>query len=157
MVQLHSEYKILDFNESLGQISVLFKDTENIIGISIPIENNRYIEGLALHNYIMSFNSHNDDPIEQKTKRVTNSDVIKKLVEPIDKELLEKEVRLQRDYCLLKSDWLLLPDTGFSDEAVARYKKYRQELRDVPQQPNFPYDVIWPTVDGEWINHKSWK
>ena len=27
--------------------------------------------------------------------------------------------------------------------------KYRQELRDLPDQEGFPYNVVWPTKDKE--------
>ena len=57
-------------------------------------------------------------------------------------EDLAAELRLDRYYRLLESDWTQLPDVSVSAPAV--WTKYRQALRDVPQQPGFPHDVKWP-------------
>jgi hypothetical protein len=54
-------------------------------------------------------------------------------------------VRKQRDALLAQSDWTLLPDAPVN---AAAWASYRQALRDVPAQPGFPFDVIWPTAPG---------
>lgn len=53
----------------------------------------------------------------------------------------EYEVREQRDTLLQECDWTQLPDTPVDS---AQWSTYRQELRNVPQQTNFPWDVTWP-------------
>lgn len=50
-------------------------------------------------------------------------------------------VRKQRDAFLAQSDWTLLPDAPVN---AATWADYRQALRDVPTQPGFPFDVVWP-------------
>lgn len=56
------------------------------------------------------------------------------------KELKAKEVVAERNELLQKSDWKVLPDLpkSFTDVWAA----YRQQLRDVPQQPGFPWEPL---------------
>ena len=35
---------------------------------------------------------------------------------------------------------------SFSEEQKDAYRKYRQELLDVPQQPGFPKEIVWPEL-----------
>ena len=52
-----------------------------------------------------------------------------------------KSVRASRDGKLAECDWTQLSDSQV-DKAV--WATYRQELRDVPAQTGFPYDINWP-------------
>jgi len=52
-----------------------------------------------------------------------------------------KSVRADRDKRLAECDWTQLSDSQV-DKAV--WATYRQELRDVPAQAGFPYDITWP-------------
>jgi hypothetical protein len=52
-----------------------------------------------------------------------------------------KAVRASRDSKLAECDWTQLSDSQV-DKAV--WATYRQELRDVPAQTGFPYDINWP-------------
>jgi len=64
-----------------------------------------------------------------------------------DERALEQEaeaVRTQRDALLKESDWAVLPDAPVADEQA--WKDYRQALRDVPQQTDFPQEVVWPQI-----------
>lgn len=51
------------------------------------------------------------------------------------------EVRQERDNLLQQCDWTQLPDSPVDPAA---WTTYRQELRDVPQQAGFPWNVTWP-------------
>ncbi len=51
-------------------------------------------------------------------------------------------VRKKRNALLSKTDWTQLPDVPESTKN--KWAEYRQLLRDIPQQPNFPHEVIWP-------------
>jgi len=52
-----------------------------------------------------------------------------------------REVRIERQRLLEESDWTQLPDAPVD---TAAWATYRQELRDVPQQSGFPWNVNWP-------------
>jgi Phage tail assembly chaperone protein len=50
-------------------------------------------------------------------------------------------VRTERNRLLAESDWTQLPDSP--PDALA-WGVYRKALRDLPSQPGFPWDIIWP-------------
>lgn len=51
------------------------------------------------------------------------------------------QVRSERNYKLSQSDWTQLPDAPVDHQVWATY---RQQLRDITDQPGFPLNVIWP-------------
>jgi hypothetical protein len=57
-------------------------------------------------------------------------------------------VRTERNRRLSESDWTRLDDTGLSVDLKAEWEVYRQSLRDISDQPGFPWDVQWPIAPG---------
>jgi hypothetical protein len=62
-------------------------------------------------------------------------------------------LRVRRDYELEDSDGkaTVPPDAPPGSKAAQHaeaWRVYRQALRDVPQQPGFPFDVVWPQWPG---------
>jgi hypothetical protein len=53
-------------------------------------------------------------------------------------------VRAERNNLIAKCDWTQLNDAPIDSLKRADWVEYRQALRDIPQQPGFPWDVIWP-------------
>jgi hypothetical protein len=53
----------------------------------------------------------------------------------------ELEVRAERNEKLVHCDWTQLSDTSANSVLWANY---RQQLRDIPLQEGFPWDVNWP-------------
>lgn len=53
------------------------------------------------------------------------------------------EIRAQRNALLAACDWTQVADAPVDQAAWA---VYRQELRDIPDQPGFPADVVWPVA-----------
>ena len=51
-------------------------------------------------------------------------------------------VRTQRNQRLAECDWTQLPDAPVD---AAAWAVYRQELRDITQQPD-PFNLVWPTL-----------
>lgn len=75
-----------------------------------------------------------------------------KLLEDTDKEMCLDRLNLKMPKELTASNLL----TGITEffEGLANIfngsmAKYRQELRDITKQKDFPYSVIWPTKDEE--------
>lgn len=56
---------------------------------------------------------------------------------------LAERVRSQRDFLLSQSDWTMVPDSSADKEV---WGPYRQALRDLTEQKDFPYQVSWPTI-----------
>lgn len=57
-------------------------------------------------------------------------------------EAVAFENRLRRNQLLLESDFFNFPDACVAN--VQDWLDYRQALRDVPGQPDFPKKIIWP-------------
>ena len=53
-------------------------------------------------------------------------------------------IRGQRDRKLRASDWSVLSDVPLTAEKKAEWEAYRQELRDITNQPD-PFNITWPT------------
>lgn len=66
-------------------------------------------------------------------------------VVPLPDDLAKSNVRLRRDRLLLQSDWVVTKAMEQGSSVPAGWQVYRASLRDIPQQPGFPYNVIWPT------------
>lgn len=104
------------------------------------------------------------------------NDVIKesyeKAVENKDEELAASLARKLRDNLLKESDSRVVFDrfdikvpsgSSFSSWLsflkslgkilTSDWSKYRQELRDLPQQPGFPFDIKFPTIPTEDNNN----
>ena len=57
---------------------------------------------------------------------------------------LASKIRTKRNSRLAETDYFLMTDYPISDEYLARIKEYRQELRDITKQDEFPNDVTFP-------------
>ena len=57
-------------------------------------------------------------------------------------------IRQQRDALLSATDYRIMPDYPMSELCRENLKLYRQLLRDIPEQPDFPNSVVWP-IKGE--------
>jgi hypothetical protein len=55
---------------------------------------------------------------------------------------LSSSAREKRNMLLSECDWTRLDD---ADTDKSAWAVYRQALRDVPQQPDFPENIVWPT------------
>lgn len=74
----------------------------------------------------------------------------------------DEEIRYRRNLYLEKSDSYVLPDRweDYTVEQKQAWKDYRQALRDIPQQAEYPTVIDWPTTpnninfnipaDDEW-------
>ena len=55
-------------------------------------------------------------------------------------EELAARVRAERDGRIAETDYLVMPDYPLDTDKIEEIKVYRQALRDLPQQPGFPWD-----------------
>ena len=72
----------------------------------------------------------------------------KKTEEQLMNELAQ-QIRAQRNGLLNQTDYLMMPDYPISDDKRKLIKEYRQALRDITTQENFPKNVIFPTLPEE--------
>lgn len=57
---------------------------------------------------------------------------------------LSTQVRTKRNNLISACDYIMLSDFTITGELLTRWKTYRQELRDVSSQSEFPFNIIWP-------------
>jgi hypothetical protein len=76
---------------------------------------------------------------EQTIRPYTPEEVAQIEADALDQQITS--IRARRDNLLAASDWAMTPDAP-TDKAA--WIAYRAALRDIPQQPGFPYDVAWP-------------
>lgn len=64
----------------------------------------------------------------------------------IDRVEMAQDIRSDRRRMLEASDWTQVPDVAEQMTAEKRqaWKEYRQALRDITDQDDFPESVIWP-------------
>tara|TARA_R110000868_G_scaffold95476_1_gene262576 strand:- start:84 stop:518 length:435 start_codon:yes stop_codon:yes gene_type:complete len=60
-------------------------------------------------------------------------------------EEAERNIRSRRDGLLQDTDWIVIKSYERSANIPAEWELYRQALRDITVQTNFPYSVVWPT------------
>ena len=84
-----------------------------------------------------------DTVLTQAKSKAYNGEVtVEEIPEP---PMTEEEARAKRDKMLAETDWTQTLDAPLSDEMKEAFRVYRQALRDIPQQENFPAEIIWPT------------
>lgn len=58
-------------------------------------------------------------------------------------EAFAGDVKSERNARLRNTDWIANGDVRLENQV--KWLQYRQDLRDITSQPNYPYDVTWPT------------
>jgi len=54
------------------------------------------------------------------------------------------DVRAQRDLLMRQCDWVVARAIETQQPVPESWRTYRQALRDVTEQPGFPFDLVWP-------------
>lgn len=73
-----------------------------------------------------------------------NYDVWLQFAKDNEYKKLAEEIRNKRDKLLTDTDWTQVTDTVLNLEKQQEYKQYRQQLRDITAQEDFPYHVVFP-------------
>jgi hypothetical protein len=56
-----------------------------------------------------------------------------------------QSVRQQRDNMLSATDWRVIKSIETQTPENPEWMQYREDLRNIPQQAGFPWNVVWPT------------
>lgn len=61
-------------------------------------------------------------------------------------DIVKNQINLKRLQLLQQSDWTELPSalTRLGEAKITEWQTYRQALRDIPTQPGYPENVVWP-------------
>ena len=94
---------------------------------------------------------HEESPTYENNKWVIRHIVLEKDQSAIDAydEYNARSIRTIRDNHLNDSDWVVLKAYELGESVSEDWKTYRQALRDIPMQSNFPYDIVWPNNPGD--------
>jgi hypothetical protein len=60
-------------------------------------------------------------------------------------EHLKQTRKEERNQLLAETDWIVTKSLESGEAVPDEWKQYRQALRDIPTQPDFPDDIEWPT------------
>jgi hypothetical protein len=61
-------------------------------------------------------------------------------------EVVWSKIRQERNRRLVETDWMfIIRDYVMSNEKEYAWRKYRQELRDLPKTLSDPYNPVWPS------------
>jgi len=92
------------------------------------------------YNYTYGAVEPEDDEWVQRWEQQPSHDREKRLIER------SRAVRTDRNTALTASDWTQVADAPLTPEQRTAWSSYRQDLRDLTSQPNFPWEVTWPTA-----------
>lgn len=56
-----------------------------------------------------------------------------------------KPIIEKRDALLYATDWTQIPNNPLTTQQQQAWAIYRQELRDITKEPNYPWSVVWAT------------
>lgn len=82
--------------------------------------------------------------VEMKVEDLSEEEINK--IEEQNKIYLENSIREQRNQLLRESDWTQLPTGPLTQKQKDDWESYRQSLRDISSQSEFPFNVVWPTI-----------
>jgi len=68
------------------------------------------------------------------------------LAEQETNKILSSEVRQKRNELLAGTDWTQVSDSPLNETKKNLWSAYRQQLRDITNQPGFPGSVTWPDL-----------
>lgn len=85
------------------------------------------------HSFTLSFTDKADGTVE-----------IIYVAHELDRRLAEFNMRDARNSALTRCDWIITRAFEEGNPVPAAYLAYRQALRDLPSQPGFPYEYVWP-------------
>jgi hypothetical protein len=63
-----------------------------------------------------------------------------------DQTMAVSDVSSKRQRLLYASDWTQLSNGPLTTAQQAAWATYRQELRNIPQQSGYPFNVVWPVA-----------
>ena len=130
-------YQIVGFNSANSNITLLVNGKQ--INFSLPIVDGLYPEGDALVSLLTTYA--NNVGVQQGSDTASNSASIQSLVTSLPDSIIATQARAKRNGLLRQSDWSQLPDANV-DKAI--WATYRQALRDLPSQKDFP-NIEMPT------------
>lgn len=125
-----------------GKCTVLFFDDIKEEKQEMNIENKEKLEKVVYSYDVYTIEVLYRDNLEETI--ATNSDKWLKDIKEKEFNRVAMEIRKKRDDLLYATDKYTILDYPITEEDRKIILQYRQKLRDIPQQKNFPYNVEFP-------------
>jgi len=122
-------------NQPIGQHECSLKEIQMIY------PDGSYLEGWPTDTQYVFNNQFVDFPDKPSDNHSWSWENLAWVIRP---DILDSIYRTKRGELLLSSDWTQLPDVP--EATKLKYQSYRQQLRDITLQENYPVDVVWPTI-----------
>jgi hypothetical protein len=133
-----ADYKVVRFEQKTN--SIVIEIDGKLRSFGIPITDGMYPEGQNLISLIEGYVNHYRSTVEPVIMG-KNPEVVYALVTSSD---TASRARAQRNLLLRLTDWTQANDCSLPTEAVSAWSEYRTALKNVPQQPGFPDNIVWP-------------
>lgn len=144
------DYIQVENGEVKGYPQTLPKNWENVSNFYLLDDDHLREYGWYPVRFVPAEKTNNDIVIGQSFVVEGNEVVQYEQIRPKTQEEIDKEnegrlvaIRVKRNALLQESDWTQLPDTQLSDVKKLEWTIYRQQLRDVTNQPD-PKNIVWP-------------
>ena len=142
---MNHTYDIRSVDIKNGTFVVQFEGLDPL-NYFIPFDSNGFLTGTTLEEAIQKMYPWNNGISEQIANFTNGSDIEKLVIStPIPSPTIES-VRAERNGLLFQSDWTQLNDAPLTNEQKTEWPIYRQALRDLTLQSEFPTNVTWPTT-----------
>ena len=126
-------YNLGDFRRDNPNISfppAITEDTLNLFGVYAVVETD-------IPEYDKFTEIVEPDTVPVK---IDNSWILEYKVKKKKQQDAENSIRAERNRLLQETDWMALSDSTLTPE----WASYRTALRNLPQSPDFPWNVVWP-------------
>jgi hypothetical protein len=86
------------------------------------------------------------DPVKTNGEWVQTWQVTDATPEEIEQRTKDQasNIRSERNQLISECDWTQLDDSPITNAKKLEWAMYRQALRDIPSQIDFPWDITWP-------------
>jgi hypothetical protein len=151
--------KFTIYNKLTGEITGLIAASEFLVSMRVQRDPNlEFIEGeFSPEIYYFKNNQLEEYTEEQKTKKQippaplfigTWSNETMEWMPIQDITTLSQGIVLERNKLLSDTDWTdtLSAKSRLGEDLYNQWQIYRQQLRDITNQPNYPYQVTWPNA-----------
>lgn len=144
-MNIEYKYEIVSVNEAAKAMEVIYTSDGNPtmhIGTRIPFEGESLeyvIQTYAPISYWKELKIPNIPVTVGQSGNITVSAPTVDIPDPSELPIMH------RNQLLLHSDWTQLPDVPLPVEKKTEWAVYRQLLRDITLQPDFPTNIVWPT------------
>jgi hypothetical protein len=129
------------YNKTTGLISKTCNTTSDI-SIQLSVDED-YVEGTYDDS---SFYIKNKEPIQFPSKPNYPATFSVELQEWVpDTASIAYIIQSKRNELLILSDWTQIPNGPLTQQQQEAWAVYRQQLRDIPEQSGYPFNVVWPT------------